>query len=101
MKNIIKMLLPVVLVAVGLVYVSYLENETNNGLQAQLNVIANHEHVHEHDTSHKHDTTHEHDTNHEHDLFHEHDIAHVHGYDDQIRSMLELLFELEDKVNAK
>ena len=95
MKNIIKMLLPAVLVAVGLVYISYLENETNNGLQRQLDVIANHEHVHEHDTSHKHDTTHEHD------LFHEHDIAHEHTYDDQIRSMLELLFELEDKVNAK
>ena len=95
MKNIIKMLLPAVLVAVGLVYISYLENETNNGLQRQLDVIANHEHVHVHYT------THEHDTNHEHDLFHEHDIAHVHDYDDQIRSMLELLFELEDKVNAK
>ena len=83
------MLLPAVLVAVGLVYISYLENETNNGLQRQLDVIANHEHVHEHDTSHKHDTT------------HEHDIAHEHTYDNQIRAMLELLFELENKVNAK
>ena len=101
MKNIIKMLLPAVLVAVGLVYASYLGDLEIKGLQAQLNVIANHEHVHEHDTSHKHDTTHVHDTNHEHDLFHEHDIAHEHTYDDQIRSMLELLFELEDKVNAK
>tara|TARA_B110000240_G_C13221543_1_gene334862 strand:- start:61 stop:303 length:243 start_codon:yes stop_codon:yes gene_type:complete len=80
MKNIIKMLLPAVLVAVGLVYTSYLENETNNGLQRQLDVIANHEHVHEHDTSHKHDTTHEHP---------------------EIRAMLELMFELENKVNAK
>ena len=101
MKNIIKMLLPVVLVAVGLVYVSYLENETNNGLQRQLDVIANHEHVHDHDTSHTHDTTHEHDTVHEHDMFHEHDIAHEHTYDNQIRAMLELMFELENKVNAK
>lgn len=74
------MLLPAVLVAVGLVYTSYLENETNNGLQRQLDVIANHEHVHEHDTSHKHDTTHEHP---------------------EIRAMLELMFELENKVNAK
>ena len=74
------MLLPAVLVAVGLVYISYLENETNNGLQRQLDVIANHEHVHEHDTSHKHDTTHEHP---------------------EIRAMLELMFELENKVNAK
>ena len=80
MKNIIKMLLPAVLVAVGLVYISYLENETNNGLQRKLDVIANHEHVHEHDTSHKHDTTHEHP---------------------EIRAMLELMFELENKVNAK
>jgi ABC-type nickel/cobalt efflux system permease component RcnA len=95
MKNIIKMLLPVVLVAVGLVYVSYLENETNNGLQRQLDVIANHEHVHDHDTSHTHDTTHEHDT------VHEHDTAHEHTYDNQIRAMLELMFELENKVNAK
>ena len=79
MKNIIKMLLPAVLVAVGLVYASYLGDLEIKGLQAQLNVIANHEH----------------------DLFHEHDITHVHDYDDQIRSMLELLFELEDKVNAK
>ena len=87
------MLLPAVLVAVGLVYASYLGDLEIKGLQAQLNVIANHEHVHEH--------PHEHNTDHEHDLFHEHDIAHVHDYDDQIRSMLELLFELEDKVNAK
>jgi len=92
MKNIIKMLLPAVLVAVGLVYTSYLGDLEIKGLQAQLNVIANHEHVHEH--------PHEHNTDHEHDLFHEHDISHVHDYDDQIRSMLELLFELEDKVNA-
>ena len=73
MKNIIKMLLPAVLVAVGLVYTSYLENETNNGLQRQLDVIANHEHVHDHGT-------------------HEHP---------EIRAMLELMFELENKVNAK
>lgn len=86
------MLLPAVLVAVGLVYISYLGDLEIKGLQAQLNVIANHEHVHEH--------PHEHNTDHEHDLFHEHDISHVHDYDDQIRSMLELLFELEDKVNA-
>ena len=86
MKNIIKMLLPAVLFAVGLVYTSYLENETNNGLQRQLDVIANHEHVHDHDTSHTHDTTHEHDTVHEHP---------------EIRAMLELMFELENKVNAK
>ena len=72
------MLLPVVLVAVGLVYVSYLENETNNGLQRQLDVIANHEHVHDHDTSHTHDTTHMiRLTNMT--MFHEHDIAHDHG----------------------
>ena len=69
MKNIIKMLLPAVLVAVGLVYASYLGDLEIKGLQAQLNVIANHEHVHEH--------PHEHNTDHEHDLFHEHDIAHV------------------------
>ena len=47
MKNIIKMLLPAVLVAVGLVYASYLGDLEIKGLQAQLNVIANHEHVHE------------------------------------------------------
>jgi hypothetical protein len=95
MKNIIKMLLPAVLVAVGLVYASYLGDLEIKGLQAQLNVIANHEHVHEH--------PHEHNTDHEHDLFHEHDIAHDHGTHEhpEIRSMLELLFELEDKVNAK
>ena len=54
MKNIIKMLLPAVLVAVGLVYASYLGDLEIKGLQAQLNVIANHEHVHEH--PHEHDT---------------------------------------------
>mgnify|MGYP003628010701 CR=1 FL=1 len=95
MKNIIKMLLPAVLVAVGLVYASYLGDLEIKGLQAQLNVIANHEHVHEH--------PHEHNTDHEHDLFHEHDIAHDHGTHEhpEIRAMLELMFELENKVNAK
>jgi hypothetical protein len=95
MKNIIKMLLPAVLVAVGLVYASYLGDLEIKGLQAQLNVIANHEHVHEH--------PHEHNTDHEHDLFHEHDIAHDHGTHEhpEIRAMLELMFELENKVNAE
>ena len=85
MKNIIKMLLPAVLVAVGLVYASYLGDLEIKGLQAQLNVIANHEHVHEH--------PHEHNTDHEHDLFHEHDIAHDHGTHEhpEIRAMLELI----------
>lgn len=89
------MLLPAVLVAVGLVYASYLGDLEIKGLQAQLNVIANHEHVHEH--------PHEHNTDHEHDLFHEHDIAHDHGTHEhpEIRAMLELMFELENKVNAK
>ena len=95
MKNIIKMLLPAVLVAVGLVYASYLGDLEIKGLQAQLDVIANHEHVHDH--------PHEHDTNHEHDLFHEHDIAHDHGTHEhsEIKAMLELMFELENKVNAE
>lgn len=89
------MLLPAVLVAVGLVYASYLGDLEIKGLQAQLNVIANHEHVHEH--------PHEHNTDHEHDLFHEHDIAHDHGTHEhpEIRAMLELMFELENKVNAE
>ena len=94
MKELSKIWLPAIIIAVAGLWVMYQGDLEIKGLQAQLDVIANHEHVHDHDTSH------EHDTNHEHDMFHEHDISHVHDYDDQIRAMLELLFELEDKVNA-
>ena len=79
MKELSKIWLPAIIIAVAGLWVMYQGDLEIKGLQAQLDVIANHEH----------------------DMFHEHDISHVHDYDDQIRSMLELLFELEDKVNAK
>ena len=71
--------------------VAYDVGQDLEGLQAQVNAIANHEHVHEHDTSHDHDTSHSHD---EFSVILEHEHS-------EIRAMLELMFELEEKVNAK
>ena len=95
MKNLIKIWLPAVIIAGLGLWALYEGDLEIKGLQAQLDVIANHEHVHDH--------PHEHDTNHEHDLFHEHDIAHDHGTHEhpEIKAMLELMFELENKVNAE
>ncbi len=91
MKEIIKIWGAAVLVAVVGLLVAYDVGQDLEGLQAQVNAIANHEHVHEHDTSHDHDTSHSHD---EFSVILEHEHS-------EIRAMLELMFELEEKVNAK
>ena len=83
MKNLIKIWLPAVIIAGLGLWALYEGDLEIKGLQAQLDVIANHEHVHDHP--------------------HEHDIAHDHGTHEhsEIRAMLELMFELENKVNAE
>ena len=98
MKNVIITLIAVLFVAVFGVTL-YLENENNNRLEADIAAAVDHSH----DTSHAHSLeAHSHDTTHEHELeLHSHDNAHEHDYDNQIRAMLELMFELENKVNAE
>lgn len=91
MKELFKIWGAAVLVAVVGLLVAYDVGQDLEGLQAQVNAVANHEHVHEHDTSHDHDTSHSHD---EFSVILEHEHS-------EIRAMLELMFELEEKVNAK
>ena len=98
MKQFFKIWLPVIIVAGVVLYIIDMVHPYHDemkSMQAQISMIANHEHVHDH--------PHEHNTDHEHDLFHEHDIAHDHGTHEhsEIRAMLELMFELENKVNAE
>ena len=97
MKEIIKIWGAAVLVAVVGLLVAYNVGQDLEGLQAQMDAVANHEHVHEHDTSHDHDMSHSHDTSHSHDEFSV-ILEHEHS---EIRAMLDLMFELEKKVNDK
>ena len=100
MKNVIITFIAVLFVAVFGATL-YLENENNNRIKSAIAAAVDHSHDTSHGHSletHSHDTTHEHDTSHKHDTSHEHDLDHEHS---EIRAMLELMMELENKVNAE